>query len=315
MNHPTHPTVERIRWHLLGLLLCALWLWATASNTAHAAQATPNEVYAQAMRIEAEVDSLKRHFKISVRVQVQPISGELQPRHVWAGTYVILLKLGKLRRKHGLPYIEPVGMEPMLEMSPNYPWAMTQRILGEIAILKYHLDIPGAPPATVPVTGKRPIDTYNKLHQISGELDALAGASTPSEAYSEAMRLDYDADAVLHYLGQIDQAVPPPRRDNALPKDALQAVFALLAEIGRLQRAHGLTSTDFKGFEMGDKTTLDDVLGLIELSLAELQRLKARLGMAHAITASGFFEENKTPADVVQLLGYVSAKLRAITSK
>jgi hypothetical protein len=297
------------------VLLLPLLLWATASSTAHAAETTPNDVYAQVVRIEAEVESLKRHFKVTGKAHVEAKSGDLKPRHVWAKTYVILLKLGKLRRKQGLTYIEPANIEPLLDMPVNQPWGMTQRILSEIAILKYNLDIPGQPPALVQVSGKRPIDTYNRLHQISAGLDLLVGASTPSEAYSEAKRLNEDVNAILHQQGLFDQTVPPQRRDNLLPKDSLQAVFALLAEINRLQRAHGLTTTDFKGFEMGEKTTPDDVIGVIELALAELQRLKAQLGMTHAISVSGIYEENKTPSDVVQLLGYVTAKLRAIQSK
>ena len=292
---------------LLPLLLCAA--------TARAAEATPNEVYAQAVRIEAEVESLKRHFKITGKARVEAKSGDLKPRHVWAKTYVILLKVGKLRRKQGLTFIVPANVEPLLDMPPSQPWGMTQRILTEIAIFKQRLDIPGQPPAAVAVSGKRPIDSYNKLHQISGDLDLLVGASTPNDAYSEAKRLHEDVTALLRHQRIFDEAVPPPRRDNLQPKDSLQAVFALIGEIQRIQRTHGLTTTDFKGFEMGDKTTPDDVLGLIELALAELQSLKARLGMTHAVTPSGSYEENKTPADVVQLLGYVTAKLREVQSK
>ncbi len=294
------------------LLLLSMLFCATA---ARAAEATPNDVYAQAVRIEAEVDSLKRHFKITGKARVEAKSGDLKPRHVWAKTYVIALKLGKLRRKQGLSFIVPANVEPLLDMPPSQPWGMTQRILTEIAIFKQRLDIPGQPPAAVAVSGKRPIDSYNKLHQISGDLDLLVGASTPNDAYSEAKRLHEDVTALLRHLHILDGAVPPPRRDNLQPQDSLRAVFALIGEIQRIQRAYGLTTTDFKGFDMGDKTTPDDVLGLIELALAELQNPKARLGMTHAVTATGTYEENKTPADVVQLLGYVTAKLREVQSK
>ena len=297
---------------LLSLLLLPLLL---GDASAQAGAVTPSDVYAQAVRIGAEVESLKRHFNIAGKARVRPVSGDLKPPHVWAKTYVILLKLGTLRRKHGLAYIEPVNVEPLLDMSPNQPWDMTQRILGELAILKHTLDISGRPPAAVRVSGKRPIDSYNKLRQISGELELLAGATTPSDVYSAAKRLDEDVNAVLRHQGLLDEAVPPPRSANPQPRDSLQAVFTLLAEIERLQRAHGLTTTDFKGFETGAETAPSDVHEMAELALAELQRFKARLGMAHAISVPGTYEENKTPADVVQLLGYVTAKLRAIASK
>ena len=296
----------------LALLLLLPMLF---SATARAAEATPNDVYAQALRIEAEVESLKRHFKITGKAKVEAKSGDLKPRHTWAKSYIILLKLGKLRRKLGLTFIEPVNIEPMLDMPPNQPWGMTQRILGEIAILKYYLDIPGQPPASVKLSGKRPVDVYNKLHHISGELELLTGAVTPSEVYGEVKRLNEDVNAILSHQRLFEKAMPPPRRDNLQPKDSLQAVFALIGEIQRIQRANGLTTTDFKGFETGDKTTPDDVFGMVALALAELQRVKAQFGLIHHISLPGTWEENKTPADVVQLLGYVTDKLREIKSK
>jgi hypothetical protein len=296
---------------LLPLLLLLLLFGAAA----RAAEATPSDVYAQAVRIEAEVESLKSHLKANGDAHTESKSGDLKPRHTWAKSYILLLKLGKLRRKLDLPYVVPVYIEPMLEISPSAPWAMTQRILVEIAIMKQLLGIPGQPPTIVAVSGKRPVDAYNKLHHISGELDVLAGATSSSDVYSEVKRLNEDANAILRQLRIFENAVPPPRRDNLQPKDSLRAVFDVMAEIQRIQRANGLQTTDFKGFEMGDKTTPDDVFGMVALALAELQRVKAQLGMLHLITAPGAYAENKTPADVVQLLGYVADKLREIKSK
>jgi hypothetical protein len=294
------------------LLILTLLFGATA---ARAAEANPSDVYAQAVRIEAEIESLKRHFKITDDAHVESKSGDLKPRHTWAKSYTLLLKLGKLRRKAGLIYVVPVSIEPMLEMSPDYPWAMTQRVLLEIAIIKHLLGIPGQAPSAVAVSGKRPIDAYNKLHHISGELDVLTGATSSSDVYSEVKRLNEDANAILRQLRIFENAVPPARRENLLPKDSLRAVFDVMAEIQRIQRANGLQTTDFKGFDMGDKTIPDDVFGMVALSLAELQLVKAQLGLSHLVTAPGAYSENKAPADVVQLLGYVANKLREIKSK
>ncbi len=297
------------------LALLSLLFLLLGVPAARAAEATPSDVYAQAERIDAEIETLKRHFKIGATAKTENKTGELKPRHTWAQSYILLLKIGKLRRKLGLTYIEPVNIAPMVEIPPTQPWGMTQRILTEIAILKHRLDIPGQPPAAVPVSGKRPIDAYNKLYHISDELDLLAGAVTPNEIYGEVKRLDEDANALLRHQRLFEKAVPPPRRDNLQPRDSLQAVFALMAEIQRIQRANGLQITDYQGFAMGDKTTPDDVFGMVALTIVELQRVKAQLGMTHAITPGAPYEENKTPSDVVQLLGYVTNKLRAIQTR
>lgn len=300
-----------------GLLILCFWslLAAVAHANTAAAAATSSDVYAQAVRIEHEVATLKQHFKVTDKAHVEAKQGDLRPRHVWANGYTVLLKLGKLRRKHGMVYISPIGIEPMLDMPPNQPWAMTQRILTEIAIFKQNLGITIQPPPPVPVSGKLPKDVYNKLNQISGELELLAGVSTSSDVYSEVKRLNEDVNLLLRYQGIFDNVPPPPRRENLQPQDSLRAVFAVLAHIQRVQRAYGMEITNFMGFDAGEKTTPDDVMGLVGLSLAELQRVKAQLGMVHRITAPAEYAEHKNPSDVVQLLGYITAKLNEIRTK
>lgn len=293
-------------------LIAWLLIQVIGFGLAHAAEATPSDMYAQAVRIEREVDSLKRHFKIAAKATPEIKTGDLKPRHIRAQSYILLYKVSKLRRKHGLAYIQPSDTEPSLDTRTIQPWGALQRVLTEIAIFKHYLDIPGQVGASSAVPGKRSVDLYNKLNQISADLDLLTGPVTPSEVYGEVKRMDEDVSAVLRHLHIFEQAIPPPRRENLLPKDSLRAVFELLGEVQRIQRLNGLEIVDLKGFDMGNKTQPDDVFGLVALSLSEWQRVKAKLGMVHHITVPAAFEENKTPADVVQLLGYVTDKLREI---
>jgi hypothetical protein len=292
------------------LLFLAQAIWMAAG---HAAEATPSDVYAQALRIEQEVLLLKRHLKVAGKAEVTLVkSAELKSEHVWSRCYVILLKLSKLRRQLGLPYIEPIGIEPSLDMPTNQAWDMTQRILGEIAILKFYLDIPGQAPPVVPVAGKRAIDVYNKLTLLSQELDLLGSPVTPGEVYSEAKRIDEEVDAVLRNLRVSDKAMPPPRQENLQPKDSRRAIFVLLEEIRRIERAYGMSMPQFKEFDMGEKTKPDDVLILVEMAITEMERVKARIGMIHRITVPSSYAQDKNSADVVQLLGYITDKLRGI---
>jgi hypothetical protein len=203
----------------------------------------------------------------------------------------------------------------MLDMSHDPVWGLSQRIVNELEILKYFLDIPGQMPAVVRVSGKKSLDNFNKLSQISLELDLINGASTPSETYSEAKRLNEDVNQVLRQLRIIESAVPPPRRSNLHPKDALVAAFALLAEIQRVQRGFGLKPVDFKAFDKGDKATPEDVMMVVELTLTEFQRIKFHLGMSHSITPPAIYTEDKKPDDVAQLLGYLTSRLQEIKAK
>lgn len=282
-------------------------------SVGHAAEATPSDVYAQAVRIEQEIALLKRHWKVVGEVEITHLNTvELRPEHVWSRCYVILLKLGKLRRQHGLPYVEPVGTEPSLDMPLNPVWAMTQRILNEIHILKFLLDVPGDAPATAPVAGKRLIDADNTLTQISHELDLLSGPVTATEVYAEAMRINEEANAVLRHLGVFERAVPPQRQEAPEPKEVLRTVFVLLEELRRIERAHGMAMPELQELDTGDKAALDDALALVEFSLAEFDRVKARIGMVHRVAVPSTYTQDKKPADVVQLLGYITDKLRQI---
>jgi hypothetical protein len=295
--------------------------WATAllltfaATAGRAAEATSAEIYAQALRIEQEVELLKRHFKIAGSTTVEARRADIRPRHIRAATYILQFKIGKLRRQHGLAYIQTGESEPSLDTRVSQPWGTLQRILTEIQIFKYYADLPVQVPAVAPVAGKRPIDVFNKLRQVSVGLDQLTSPVSPSEVYGEVKRLHEDVNAVLRHLHIFERAVPPPRQENLQPKDSLRAVFALLAEIERIQRSLGLQVVDLKNFDIGERTVPDDVFWLIELALAEWQRVKAQLGMIHTFTVAASFEENKTPSDVVQLLGYVTDKLRAIDAK
>lgn len=295
---------------VIPLFLLAQTMWIAAG---HAAEATASDVYAQALRIEQEVALLKRHLNVTGKTDVATIRGaELRLEHVWAGGYIVLLKLSKLRRQLGLPYIEPISIEPVLDMPMNSVWDLNQRIIGEIGILKFYLDIPGQTPAAAPVAGKRPLDAYNKLAQISGELDLLSSPVTVGDVYSEAKRIDAEVDAMLRQLRIVDTAVPPPRPENALPGESQAIALSLLEEVLRIERAYGMAVTEFKGFDTGKKATSGDVLILVEMVIAEMERIKARSGLTHRITVPSSYTQDKSPADLAQLLGYITNKLREI---
>lgn len=279
----------------------------------HAAEITSSTVYAQALQVEKEIELLRRHFNVTARNPVATVVADLQPRHVWQKTYGIMIKLNIFRRKHGLNGFAPVAIEPSLKLDPRITWAQTQRILTEIRIAKALLGIPGEVSPTAQVAGKQPIDVFNKLNQISYDLDALNGeAISPSYVYAEALRLDADINTIMRRTATVDAAVPPARNPAVEPKDSLQATFELMDEIQRLQRKLGIDTTDFSVFRKQDKIVPADVFGMVGLCLAELQLVKAKLGMQHSITPAAEFQQGKHPAEVVQLLGYAANKLHRV---
>jgi hypothetical protein len=290
-----------------------LALLALAAPATFAADISPATVYAEALRIGQEVDLIKRHFKITGHATAAPVTADLQPRHVWQKTYLILIKLNLFRRKHGLTGFAPLIHEPDLKSDPRTAWGQTQRILTEIRIIKAYLDIPGAVGPIATVAGKRPIDVFNKLDEISHDLDLLVGEQVnPSVVYAEALRVDQDVDLLLRHVGTADIAFPPARNPAAKPKDSLRAAFAVMDQIQRLQRKLGLPGTDFTAFRDRDDAVSADVLNMVGMCVAEIQLVKAQLGLLHSLTPPAEYQAGKTPTEVAQLLSYMAAKLRLV---
>ena len=277
---------------------------------------TPDMVYAQALQVEKEIALLKGFYNISAVNPVPPVEADLKPNHVWQKAYAIQLKLNIFRRKQGLPGFSPVTQEPDLKMSPRTAWGQVQRTLTEIRIIKTYLGIPGEVSPATPAHDIRPIDVFNKLNQISYDMDTLIGeAINPSYVYAEVIRTNEDVNGIMRITGTADIAVPPPRKPNAIPRDSLVAVFFLMDEIQRLQNELGIETTDFGVFRKTDNVVPSDVFNMVTLCLAELQLIKAQLGMKHTFTVPAEFHEGKTPAEVLQLLGYVTHKLSLIKER
>lgn len=299
------------RGRLIVALCLAVWVLPVQAS---GGEISPSEVYTQVLQIEKEIDLLRSHDQVTGRNPVAPVESEFLPRHTWQKAYVILLKLSVFRRKHGLTGFAPVGLEPDLRLSPRVTWGQTQRVLTELRIIRTYLGIPGEVSPPTPVQGKRPIDVFNRLNQIAYDLDVLNGEPiSPSYVYSEAMRINEDVNEILRRTNTADTAFPPPRQPDAQPQDALAATFTLMEEIQRLQRRLGSETVDFNAFRKTSGAVSADVLNMTTLCSAEIQIVKAKLGMTHVMTPAAEYSEGKTPVEVLQLLGYLSNRLRLIT--
>ena len=273
---------------------------------------TPSEVYAQVVLIEKETWLVKQYFNINTRpAPVMELTADIKPRHVWQKAYMLQMKLVMFRRKHQLNVLSPVGMEPVEQLDPRYTWEQTERILNEIHIIRRLLNIKGEV-ATVPAVteDKTSSDVFNKLAQIEAEWDMLLGTGfDASYVFDQVLRLNEDVNAILNQLKVFDNAIPPEKKMTDTPANALAQAFLLLEQVQRLQKLLGLETVDFSTLRKTENVRPDDTFNLVCLILAELQQVKARIGLSHRITPVATFHENKTSADVRQLLGYIVNKL------
>lgn len=278
-------------------------------------QATPSNVFSQVMQIEKELLILKKHLNITKGYKFDPIEKtELKPRHAWQKTYEIMVKINVFRRAHSLPTIEPVNMEPVLNIAPVLTYEQTQRILAELSILKFRLGITKKVSKADKYKNKTPMNVFNKLREVSSILDVINGSEfSPSYVFGEAMRIYKDINIILNKLKIADTAIPPEKVISDTPKDSLLSELKLLEKIFTLERSIGLEGIDVAVFYL-ENPGPPEVFELTQIILAELQVIKASLGIRHEITQAAHFYSQKTPADVNQLIGWSLLKMKQIST-
>jgi len=276
---------------------------------------TPNDVYSQVSLISDELHSILGHYNIkhndlNLKVDNKVIAN-LKPRNVWQKSYAIMIKINILRNTHNLPTIEPVNMSPVLNLNPDLVYEQTQRILTELRIFKFRMDIPQEKYKTKKFTNMKPLDVYNGLNYISASLDILnKGGLTPSFVFAENMRVYDDITLILEFLEIEDTTIPKFKNVNATPHDTFNTALAILEKIKYLQINVGMDYVDFNGFKK-EKITSSDVFILTQMILSEIQTLKAYLGLPE-ITQAAIQYKTKTPTEVDQLMSWNLRKLNLI---
>ncbi|WP_459865312.1 hypothetical protein [Endothiovibrio diazotrophicus] len=300
---------DRPVWRPLSLVLLS-WLAVHPAVAADPAAVTPSRVYAEALVIGQRLELMERHLGVTEEEwQRTPLRLPLKPRHTAQLSYELLFKLNRLREQRGMPTAAAGALEPRLEVEPLVTYEQLRRVRTELDLLLVRLGIDepaAAPPA---VEGKAPIDVYNKLRELSRQIDHINGDElVPSQVFGETMRIYADINTILAALRITDETVPPTKEERATPVDAYRIGYQLLGEVQRLQRMADIPRTDFSEFEGAGKDP-EDVFEMTQLILAELQTVKAHLGLRFDFTPPARHYTGKRPAEVQQVLGWCRRKL------
>jgi len=275
----------------------------------------PSQAYAEAVQIEKEINLMLRHFKIAKKINPKPFKAKLLPRHVYEKAYDVLTKVQILRQNNGFSRFTIISLEPKISVDSELVYEQTQRILTELRIIKTRLGISARITPRTTFSGKRPVDVFNKLHQISLNLELLNDEEiSPNHVFAVVMKIDEDINTILQHLHIDDTTFPPAKIKNVRPADSLVTTFALMHEIQRLQRLVGIFRTDFAAFSKKNSNVQvypSDVFNMVGMSFAELQTIKANLAIK-SIASPAERYEGKKAADVQQLLRWVTRKLRLI---
>ncbi len=300
---------------MIKLFLLALLL----TISVNAKKITPNEVYSQVRLIQEQVHNLHKHFGMihhhldEGKDEIQ-IKTKLKPRNSWQKTYEIMVKINILRNENDLPTIEPVNMTPVLNLNPNLVYGMTQRILTELKIFQYMQGIKVLTQKPEEFKGKSPLDVFNGLHHISTSMDELNKVGfTPSYVFGENMRVYDDLTIIVQHLNIKDNTIPASQDIKATPRDTFAIGMEMLLKIKQLQIKSGIDFVNYGGFQK-EKITPSDVFTITGMIIAELQTIKAHIGLDDYITPSASKYNSKTPVEVDQLMNWNLRKLSLIDS-
>lgn len=296
---------------LRGMVLLSALLMAAGGARSAELEVTPSRVFAEALYVERQLEVIGRHLGTGVEDEtIRPVRARLKPRHAMQKSYEILYKINRVREQHGLPVISVGALEPRLEVEPRLTFEQLRRIRTELELLFTRLGVEASIPPVEVVEGKTPADVYNKLRELSAHLDRIAADELiPSQVFGEAMRLYHDINAILSHLRIHDETIPPEKFVDATPGDVFRLGFGLLDEVQRLQRTANIERTDFSEFNVEARATPSQVFELIQLIIAELQSIKAHLGMRYDLTPPARHYRGKQPAEVLQVLGWCRRKL------
>jgi len=277
---------------------------------------TPNDVYSQSVLIRDHVYFLLKNYGIKHHhdeiIKRTTITTKLKPRNAWQKAYEILVKINMLRSANDLPRIEPVGMEPVEQLNPDMVYGMTQRILAELKIFEVRKGIHTPNFKVETFKNKTPLDVYNLFSNISASFDELNRSElSPDYVFAETMRIYDDLTIMSKYLGIKDDTIPTPRLEKATPNDSLKVSMKVLNLIKKLQRKVGIKTIDFSRFNKV-KATPSDVYTITGVIIAELQPIKAYMGLSRNVTPPALTYINKVPADIEQLMGWNLRKLLLI---
>jgi len=274
---------------------------------------TPTEVYGYVSQLEGEIELLKKYFNVNKKTLAKNVEANLYPRHVWQKVYMLLIRLNMFRSKHGMARVAPAMLQPMENMTPLHSWAEIQRVLAEFKYFRYELDINGESFPSKEAGQKRVVDVYNKLSQVELDLQDVIGEPIGmSFIYSEVLRLNEDINNVITKLEIEDLGVPPQKIENATLEDGLKATFVLMEAIQSLQKKLGVDTVDFTPFYKTEDVSAADIFNMVGMCIAEMQFLKAKLGLKDMMIPIPEYRVAKNVAEVTQLLGYTTDKLKMI---
>ena len=283
------------------LPLIIVFFTLSFSQPAQAIIKTPSDVYAYGILLKQEVEYLRKQQGIQTPFPKIPKQQHKQPRHVIQKALEILHKVNLYRQTkgYGKIYIPPY---PSRNITPQDVFDIVKRLNEEVIVFiqdkKFLNQL-----KLKKFRNKVPNDVYQLLWSISLAFDSLLGIHgyTPTDVYTLAQTLLKNIKFLAKSQNQLKDRPLPPYKPDRNPNHALYKSYELLKKIALSEKKLWISPTDTP--EPPQKViTPTEVYDSVQYNLAELQRIKYRLGLERYFEPEILEKRSKTPSDVVQLL-------------
>ncbi len=290
-----------VRAFLILSILFGVPLWAKLKPK------TPNDVYGYAILLKQEVAYLRKKSGIEESFPTPAVERNKRPRHVIQKALEILSKINLYRMNHGYGAIT-IPSYPPREITPQDVYDIVRRLDGEVRIFIDDKEFLSKL-VSRKYSGKTPSDVYALLWSISMGFDALLGIRgyTPTDVYALSEKVVKISRFLRHSQNIYDDVLMPERVDGLHPNHALYESIEFLKRVAEGEKRLWIEPADIPDIPQ-KVITPTEVYDSLQYSIAELQRIKYRLGIERYFEISTPKEE-KTPSDVVRNLKYASMLL------
>jgi len=263
---------------------------------------TPSDVYSYAMLLKVKIEYLRKQNNITKPFPYVPIQHNKYPRHVIQKALEILNKINiyRITKGYGEIFIPPY---PIRDITPTDVYEMVKRLDAEVTpFIKDKKFLSSL--KFVKYKNKTPNDVYRLLWSISLALDDILGIKgyTPTNIYELSNKLIENVKFLRETQNVYSDVKKPKKIPNLHPNHALYASYDFLKKVRTAEKNLWIEPTEVpkKPHKVISPT---EVYDSIQYDLAELQRIKYRLGVERYFKLKNI-KEVKTPSDVVQNLMY-----------
>ena len=268
-----------------------------------AREKTPSDVYSYAMILKKKVEYLRKKAGINKPFPYVPPQKNKYPRHVLQKALEILNKINlyRLSKGYGPIFIPPY---PTREITPNDVYQMVKRDDAEVTSfindLKFLTSL-----KYKKYSGKTPNDVYRLLWSISLGFNDLLGIHgyTPNDVYKLSIKLLKNVKFIRESQNLYNLPPLPKKKSNVHLNHILYTSYDFLKKLRVAQEYLWITHPTDIPKKPHHVVTPTEVHDSLQYDLAELQRIKYRLGIERYFKEEKI-KENKTPADILQILEY-----------